>query len=72
MFDEKTRTANQVQLNNFGDGLAGRGLGLNNTIATLRPLVTNAIPVFHNLAAPATGLHELWVALDRVAAAERR
>jgi hypothetical protein len=68
MFDEKTRTANQVQLNNFGDGLAGRGLGLNNTIATLRPLVTNAIPVLRNLAAPATGLHELWVALDRVAA----
>ncbi len=66
MFDAKTRTANQVQLNNFGDGLAGRGLGLNNTIATLRPLLTNAIPVFRNLAAPATGLHELWVALDRV------
>ena len=38
MFDKKTRTANQMQLNNFGDGLAGRGLGLNNTIATLRPL----------------------------------
>lgn len=66
MFDAKTRTANQVQLNNFGDGLAGRGLGLNNTIATLRPLLTKAIPVFRNLAAPATGLHELWVALDRV------
>jgi hypothetical protein len=66
MFDAKTRTANQVQLNNFGDGLAGRGLGLNNTIATLRPLLTKAIPVFHNLAAPATGLHELWIALDRV------
>jgi MlaD protein len=66
MFDAKTRTANQVQLNNFGNGLAGRGLGLNNTIATLRPLLTNAIPVFRNLAAPATDLHELWVALDRV------
>src|SRR5271165_5290017 len=66
MFDTRTRTANQVQLNNFGDGLAGRGLGLNNTIATLRPLLTNAIPVFRNLADPATGLHELWVALDRV------
>src|ERR1017187_7180649 len=31
MFDAKTRTANQQNLNNFGDGLAGRGLGLNNT-----------------------------------------
>ena len=65
MFDERTRTANQVQLNNYGDGLAGRGLGLNNTIATLRPLLTNAIPVFRNLASPATNLHELWVALER-------
>jgi ABC-type transporter Mla subunit MlaD len=67
MFDEKTRTANQVQLNNYGNGLAGRGLGLNNTIATLRPLVTKAIPVFRNLAAPATGLRELFIALDRAA-----
>ena len=67
MFDEKTRTANQVQLNNYGDGLAGRGLGINKTIATLRPLVTNAIPVFRNLAAPATGLRELFIALDRAA-----
>ncbi|MGA2321372.1 MAG: MlaD family protein [Solirubrobacteraceae bacterium] len=67
MFDEKTRTASQVNLNNFGDGLAGRGLGLNDTIATLRPLVTHAIPVLHNLAAPQTGLHELFIALDRAA-----
>jgi ABC-type transporter Mla subunit MlaD len=67
MFDARTRTANQVNLNNVGNGLAGRGLGLNNSIATLRPLLTNAIPVFHNLAAPATGLHELFIALDRVA-----
>ena len=67
MFDEKTRTAIKINTNNFGDGLAGRGLGLNNTIAELRPLVTNAIPVLHNLAAPQTGLRELFVALDRVA-----
>jgi virulence factor Mce-like protein len=67
MFDEKTRTASQINLNNFGDGLAGRGLGLNETIHTLRPLVTNAIPVLRNLAAPATGLREFWKALDRVA-----
>jgi ABC-type transporter Mla subunit MlaD len=67
MFDEKTRTANQVNLNNFGDGLAGRGLALNNTISNLRPLVTNAVPVLHNLASPATGLRELFKALDAVA-----
>jgi virulence factor Mce-like protein len=68
MFDAKTRTANQQNLNNFGDGLAGRGLGLNNTIAELRPLVTHAIPVLRNLASPQTGLRELFIALDRPAA----
>jgi virulence factor Mce-like protein len=67
MFDEKTRTAIKINTNSFGDGLAGRGLGLNNTIAELRPLVTKAVPVLHNLAAPQTGFHELWIALDRVA-----
>ena len=67
MFDAKTRTANQLNLNAFGNGLAGRGLGLNNTIAELRPLVTNAIPVLHNLASPATHLRELFIALERVA-----
>jgi virulence factor Mce-like protein len=67
MFDRPTRTAIKVNTNNFGNGLAGRGLGLNNTIAELRPLVNHAVPVLHNLALPQTGLHELWIALDRVA-----
>ena len=35
-------------------------------IAELRPLVTNAVPVLHNLASPQTDLHEFFVALDRV------
>ena len=34
-------------------------------IHELRPLVTNAVPVLHNLASPQTGLHELFVALNR-------
>jgi len=67
MFNQKTRTALKVNSNNFGDGLAGRGLGLNNTIAELRPLVNNAIPALRNLAAPATGLRQLFIALDRMA-----
>jgi virulence factor Mce-like protein len=67
MFDAKTRTAIKVNTNNFGDGLAGRGLGLNKAIAELRPLVTNAVPVLHNVAAPSTGLRELFIALDRAA-----
>ena len=37
MFDEKTRTAIQINTNNFGDGLAGRGLGLNETIHDAAP-----------------------------------
>jgi ABC-type transporter Mla subunit MlaD len=69
MFDEKTRTANQQNLNNFGDGLAGRGPGLNAAIAELRPLVTNAVPVLHNLASRKTDLHGLFVGLERAAAA---
>jgi phospholipid/cholesterol/gamma-HCH transport system substrate-binding protein len=67
MFDQKTRTAIKQNTNNFGDGLAGRGLGLNNTIHELRPLVTNAVPVLHNLADPRTDLRGLFIALDRAA-----
>jgi virulence factor Mce-like protein len=67
MFDKKTRLANQVNLTSFGNGLAGRGIGLNETLATLRPLVTNAIPVLHNLASPRTGFGQFFVALDRAA-----
>jgi virulence factor Mce-like protein len=69
MFDEKTRTANQENLNNFGDGLAGRGLGLNTVIAELRPLVVNAVPVLHNLASSKTDLRGFFKGLDRAAAA---
>jgi ABC-type transporter Mla subunit MlaD len=67
MFDAKTSAAIQLNTNAYGAGLAGRGLGLNNTIATLRPLVTNAIPVLRNLAAPATDLRGLFIGLDRAA-----
>jgi virulence factor Mce-like protein len=67
MFDQKTRNAIQNNTVNFGDGLAGRGIGLNETIHTLRPLVTNAIPVLANVAAPRTDFENLFPALDRVA-----
>ncbi len=67
MFDQKTRNAIQNNTINFGDGLAGRGIGLNETIATLRPLVTEAIPVLHNLASPQTNFKNFFPALDRVA-----
>jgi virulence factor Mce-like protein len=66
MFDKKTRIAIQHNTVNFGDGLAGRGIGLNETIATLRPLVTDAVPVLHNLASPQTAFSKLFPALDRI------
>jgi virulence factor Mce-like protein len=65
MFDHPTRTALKIDTNNFGNGVAGRGLGLNKTIAELRPLVTNAVPVLHNLASPQTALREFFIALER-------
>ncbi len=67
MFNKPTRTAIKINTNNFGDGLANRGVDLNKTIAELRPLVTNAVPVLHNLAAPATGLRQLFISLEKVA-----
>jgi ABC-type transporter Mla subunit MlaD len=67
MFDEKTRTAIQVNTNNFGDGLAGRGLEINEALHALKPLVTNAIPVLQNLASPQTDLRGLFKGLDRPA-----
>jgi len=54
MFDPKTRQAIKINTNNFGDGLAARGLGLNTTIHELRPVVNNAIPVLNNLASKQT------------------
>ncbi len=68
MFDKPTRTAIKINTSNFGDGLAARGVGLNQVIHELKPLVTSAVPVLHNLASPQTGLHEFFVALNRVSA----
>ena len=67
MFDKSTRIAIQQNTNAFGDGFAGRGIGLNNTIHTLRPLAANSVPVLHNLASPQTGFGQLFVALDKIA-----
>lgn len=67
MFDKKTRLANQENLRNFGDGLAGRGTGLNETLAELKSLLTHTTPLMHELALPQTGLGGLFQALDRAA-----
>ncbi len=68
MFDQPTRTASQTNLNTFGDTFAGRGGGLNQAIHMLPELLSNGIPVLHNLASRQTDLHGLWVALEQTAA----
>jgi virulence factor Mce-like protein len=67
MFDKPTRAANQTNLREFGDALAGRGNDLNAAIQDLVPLTQNLVPVMRNLADPATGLGRLFGALERTA-----
>ncbi len=69
MFDEPTRAANQINLREFGDALAGRGTSINEAIVALDPLTKNAIPVLKNLADPNTRFGELFRALEQTAAA---
>ena len=68
-FDERTRAAARVNLNGFGDALAGRGAGLNLAIGALRPLLRDVVPVARNLADPATDLPRFVRGLSALAAA---
>jgi virulence factor Mce-like protein len=67
MFDKPTRAANQTNLREFGDALAGRGNDLNATISDFVPLTENIVPVMQNLADPSTGLGRFFAALERTA-----
>jgi phospholipid/cholesterol/gamma-HCH transport system substrate-binding protein len=69
MFDQPTRAANQVNLNEFGDALAGRGSDINTAVVSLDPLTQHLIPVMRNLADPGTGLARFFGSLERTAAA---
>lgn len=55
-FDEPTREAIQVQLKNFGDGLAGRGGDINAAIGNLVPLTESLPRAMGNLASTDTRL----------------
>jgi len=66
-FDEPTRNAIQVNLQEFGNALAGRGAQLNGAIQELRPLVEVLEPVMRNLASPQTDLRGFVVGLSRAA-----
>jgi virulence factor Mce-like protein len=68
MFDEPTRDAIQVNLLEFGNALAGRGVDLNAAIGQLRPLVERLTPVMRNLADPSTGLSNFVSTLSATAA----
>jgi ABC-type transporter Mla subunit MlaD len=68
MFDDKTRQASRVNLENFGNALAGRGMDLNLAIEAFNPLLRNLTPVMTNLGDPETRLVRLFQALDRTAA----
>ncbi len=67
MFDDPTREASRVNLNEFGMAFAGRGADLNRAIEELGPLLTNLVPVMGNLADRRTNLGGLFQALERSA-----
>jgi virulence factor Mce-like protein len=64
MFDPKTRTAVQQNLAGFGDTFAGRGSAVNDTIASLRPLLTHLEPVAAYLSDPSTQLTRLFTTVN--------
>ena len=68
MFDQPTRDAIQVNLLEFGNALAGRGVDLNTAIGELKPLVQVLTPVMRNLSDPNTGLGNFVSSLSATAA----
>ena len=66
-FDAETREGSRGQLLGYGDGFAGRGASLNETIQYLNPLFTNLKPVAELLVEPETRLRRFFPALGRTA-----
>jgi ABC-type transporter Mla subunit MlaD len=66
-FDEPTRKAQRENLKGFGNALAGRGVGLNDTIAELPRLFENLEPVGRALSDPDTNLERFINGLGRAA-----
>jgi ABC-type transporter Mla subunit MlaD len=58
-FDEQTRRNQQINLEEFGNGLAGRGASINQAIGEFRPLLRDVVPVMRFLSNPDTGLSRL-------------
>jgi virulence factor Mce-like protein len=66
-FDPPTRVASRTNLNEFGTGLAGRGVDLNSALGDLEPVVTRLQPVMRNLLDGRSRLPDLFPALERAA-----
>ena len=66
-FDEETRKASRVNLREFGNLLAGRGLDINRAIEAFDPLLRNLTPVMTNLGDPQTRLVAFVQALEQTA-----
>jgi virulence factor Mce-like protein len=64
MFDVKTRGSIQQSLVGFGDTLASRGSSLNDTIASLPPLLGHLEPVARYLSDPSTELTRFFNGLN--------
>ena len=66
-FDTRTRENARRNLVGFGDGFAGRGMSLNDTIEGLEPLFRHLRPVAEVLAADETRFERFFPALARTA-----
>jgi virulence factor Mce-like protein len=64
-FDQSTRRALQLTVAGLGTGTAGRGQGLNETLATAPPFMQHLESVAANLADPRTGLRGFVRGIDR-------
>ncbi len=67
-FDDRTRKAQEDNLNEYGTAFAGRGQDLNRAIEAFTPLLTNLVPVMQNLSDPDTRLSRFVSALGRTSA----
>jgi virulence factor Mce-like protein len=66
-FDDKTRTAAQENLFEFGNALVGRGNDINTFIREINPALLHLVPVMRNLSNPRTRLRQFFQALGRSA-----
>jgi ABC-type transporter Mla subunit MlaD len=68
VFQGETRNHVRAATTGFGDAFAGRGVALNEAIASLNPFFVHLTPVMQNLADPRTDLDQFFRGLGRAAA----